>query len=170
MSKKKTDPNRSKNVGHRINQKPNQASRKKSVRNKEAQMKFGDFSNLRGNLSIAGRDVVTHKTTITGSTGRDLEQLFDQLYTRIESRAETPPAVKEDLKAEVQDIQDSVAKAAKKNEKADESFLERRFRNIARMAPDILETLVATLGGPLAGLGVMARKIAEKAREEAKTN
>ncbi len=51
----------------------------------------------------------------------------------------TPPD-KEDLKAEVQDLQTEVAKG----EEANESFLERRLRNIKRMAPDILETIATT--------------------------
>jgi hypothetical protein len=33
------------------------------------------------------------------------------------------------------------------------------------MAPDILDVVVATLGNPLAGLGVAAKKIAKKAKE-----
>ncbi len=34
------------------------------------------------------------------------------------------------------------------------------------MAPDILDVVVATLGNPLAGIGVAIKKIAEKAKEE----
>jgi hypothetical protein len=70
------------------------------------------------------------------------------------------------LKAEVKEIQSTVTEAAHKNEKVDEGFLLRRFRYIARTAPDLLDLVVATLGNPLAGLGVMAQKIAEKAKEE----
>jgi hypothetical protein len=50
----------------------------------------------------------------------------------------------------------------------DEGFLSRRFRNIARMPPDILDLVVAMLANPLSGLGVAARNIAEKAKEETK--
>jgi hypothetical protein len=70
------------------------------------------------------------------------------------------------LKAELQVIQSTVAEAAQKNEKVDEGFLSRRFRNIARMAPDVLDLVVATLANPLAGLGVTVKKLAEKAKEE----
>ena len=42
----------------------------------------------------------------------------------------------------------------------------KRFCNIARMAPDVLDVIVATLGNPLAGLGVAVKKIAERAKEE----
>ena len=46
--------------------------------------------------------------------------------------------------------------------------MSRRFRNIARTAPDVLEVVVATLGNPLAGFGVAVKKITEKAKEETK--
>src|SRR5687768_9545908 len=59
-------------------------------------------------------------------------------------------------------------RTAQKNEKVNESFLSPRFRNIARMAPDVLDVIVASLANPLAGLGVAVKKIAEKAKEEAK--
>jgi hypothetical protein len=96
----------------------------------------------------------------------EIKQLFDGLYSQIDARANTSPADKEDLKAEVKEIQSTVTTAAQKNEKIDESFLARRFRNIARMAPDLLDVVVATLGNPLAGLGVAAKKIADKAKAE----
>jgi hypothetical protein len=73
------------------------------------------------------------------------------------------------LKAEVQELQSSLTQSIQKNEKVDESFLSRRFRNIARMAPDELDLVVAMLANPLAGLGVAVKKIAEKAREEMKS-
>jgi hypothetical protein len=60
----------------------------------------------------------------------------------------------------VKEIQSTVTQAVQKNEKVDEGFLSRRFRNIAPMAPDVLDVVFATLGNPLAGLDVAARKIA----------
>jgi hypothetical protein len=50
----------------------------------------------------------------------------------------------------------------------DEGFLSRGFRNIARMAPDVLDLVVAILANPLTGLGVAVKKIAEKPKEETK--
>jgi len=41
----------------------------------------------------------------------------------------------------------------------------RRFRNLARMAPDILEVTLATITNPILGYGVIAKKIAAKAKE-----
>ena len=127
-----------------------------------ASMRVGNISNVRGEVNIAGRDIVKHESQT------ELRNIFLDIYRDIDARPATSPAVKEDLKAEVKDIEANVSAAAQKNEKVEEAFLARRFRNIARMAPDILDVVVAMLANPLAGLGIAVRKIAEKAKEEAK--
>jgi hypothetical protein len=116
-------------------------------------------------VNVAGGNITLNKAT-TSLSAAEIKQMFDQLYSAIEAHAGTSPSGKEDLKAEVKKIQSTVSQAAQKNEKIDEGFLARRFRNIARMAPDVLDVVVATLGNPLAGLGVAVKKIAEKVKEE----
>jgi len=133
---------------------------------------IGDISDISGNVNVAGGNITTHHTT-TGLRAAEIKQLFDQLYTRIDARAETSTADKEDLKAEVKEIQATFTEAAQKNEKVDEGLLSRRFRNIARMAPDVLDMTVAAVGHPAfghpsLGLGAAVKKIAEKAKEETK--
>jgi hypothetical protein len=128
-------------------------------------IKVGDISETSGSVNIAGGDITTHHTA-GGLSAAEVKQLFDQIYARIETRADTAPADKEDLKATVAEIQEPVMAAVQKNEQVDEGFLARRFRNIARMAPDILDVVVATLANPLGGLGVAVKKIADKAKED----
>jgi hypothetical protein len=147
--------------------KPKTAPKKMPTMKKQTTVKVGNISNVSGRIYVAGGDIETNDTT-KGLSAEEIKQLFDQLYTVIEANKKVSPTKKEDLKAEVQEIQSTVSEAAQKNEKMDESFLSRRFRNIARMAPDILDVVVATLANPLAGLGVAVKKIAEKAKEEAK--
>jgi hypothetical protein len=141
---------------------------KKSHNDMQTNITVGDISEISGNVNIAGGDITTHHT-VTGLSAAEIKQLFDGLYSQIDARANTSPANKEDIKAEVKEIQSTVTNAAQKNEKIDEGFLSRRFRNIARMAPDLLDVVVATLGNPLAGMGVVVKKIAEKAKEETGT-
>jgi hypothetical protein len=129
-------------------------------------VRVGNISDVSGDVNIAGRDITTTKN-ISGLSAAEIERLFDQLYSVINARPETSSADKEDLKAEVAEIQSTITEAAKKEEALDESFLSRRFRNIARIAPDVLDVVVATLVNPLAGLGVAAKKIAERAKQEA---
>jgi uncharacterized protein (DUF885 family) len=133
---------------------------------KTTSVRVGDITDVSGSVNIAGGNITTHHTT-TGLSAEEIHQLFLDIYRDIDG-LNTAPATKDDLKAEVKEIQSTVTKAAQKNEKVDEGFLARRFRNIARMAPDVLDVVVATLGNPLAGLGVAAKKIAEKAKEETK--
>jgi hypothetical protein len=140
----------------------------KRTSHKPGGVSVGDISNISGNVNVAGGNITTHQTT-TGLSAAEIKQLFAGLYKDIDARAELPKADKEDIKAEVQEIQSTVTQAAQKNEKIDEGFLSHRFRNIARMAPDILDVVVATLANPLTGLGVAAKKIAEKAKEETKS-
>ena len=70
------------------------------------------------------------------------------------------------MKADVEDIQQEVAK----KEDADESFLTRRFRNIKRMAPDILDVVLTTLANPRAGFSAVVTKVANKAKETIASN
>ena len=131
----------------------------------QVNIKVGNITGISGEVNIAGEDITTNKT-VNGLSAADIKLLFDQLYNNIDARANVSSADTEDLKAELKEIQATVTEASKKNEKVDESFLSRRFRNIARIAPDVLDVVVATLGNPLAGLGVSVKKIAEKAKEE----
>jgi cell division septum initiation protein DivIVA len=144
--------------------------KKKSTKQNEDKITTGNIRDISGAVTIATGDIsgnisVQH-TTATGISAAEIKQLFDQLYSAIESRQETTPAAKEDLKAEVQEIQQTVTEAAASQKPVEESSLSRHFRNIARMAPDVLDVIVATLGNPLAGLGVAVKKIAEKAKED----
>jgi len=138
--------------------------KKKRTHSKSVDIKVGNVSDISGNMNVSGGNITTYHTT-TGLSAAEIKQLFDQIYTAIESHPEIPAIDKEDLKTEVQEIQSVVVEAAKKNEKVDEGFLSRRFRNIARMAPDVLDVVIATLGNPLGGIGVAIKKIAEKAKE-----
>jgi hypothetical protein len=124
---------------------------------------IGDISGVSGEVNIAGENISIQKTT--GLSSAEIGKLFEQLYAAIEARPDTPRAEKAHLKNEIQEVQTAVSEAVNKKGKLDKSFLARRFRNIACMAPDILDVVVTTLGNPLIGLGVAAKKIAKKAKE-----
>ena len=113
-----------------------------------------------GTINIAGRNIVSTQIS-SGLSAAEVAQLFDQIYAKIEARPDTPAEDKSDLKAEVEEIQAAVAKDGE----PDESFLARRLRNIGRMAPDILDVVVATLGNPAAGFGLVIKKIAQRMKE-----
>ena len=139
-------------------------NKKKTIRD-ETSIRVGNISKVSGSVNIAGGNIATRQGS-TGLSAAEIRQLFEPLYSAVETRKETTPATKEDLKTEVQEIQQAVTEAEAKKVTVEESSLSRHFRNIARMAPDIIDVIVATLGSPLAGLGVAVKKIAEKAKED----
>jgi hypothetical protein len=51
-------------------------------------------------------------------------------------------------------------------EKAEPTKVERWLRNLAAMAPDILDVTVAAITDPTAGIYMAIRKIAQKVKEE----
>jgi len=149
---------------------------KKKMGNDKGKVSANDNSNVVGNISVGGSvsgNIVVgnnnqvSQTVNNGLSAADVKGLFDQIYAKVDIQAEVSPAVKEDVKAEIQDIQATITQAVEKNENVDESALARKFRNIARMTPDILEVIGATLKNPLGGIGLVVEKIAQKAREEA---
>ena len=98
---------------------------KEKTGERQTNVRVGNISDISGNVNVAGGNITTHQTT-TGLSAAEIKQLLDQPYTAIESRANTISADKEDLKAEVKEIQSTVTEAAKKNAKVDEGFLSRR--------------------------------------------
>ena len=141
--------------------------KKRTNNNESSSLRVGNISNVSGEVNLAGRDIIKHESS-SGVSAAELRTIFLDLYRDIDGHPAASRTVNEDVKAEVKQIEATVTEAAQKNEKVDEGFLSRRFRKIARKAPDVLDVVVATLGNPLAGLGIAVRKIAQKAKEETK--
>jgi hypothetical protein len=76
------------------------------------------------------------------------------------------------LPADKTELKDNVAKVAEevsKGKQADSGRLERLLNVILSIAPDIFDVAITTLANPLAGLGLVAKKIGERARVEWQT-
>jgi hypothetical protein len=87
---------------------------------------------------------------------------FQVFYAAVEARPDTPALDRAELKADLKDVEQEVAKG----EDADEGFIARRLRNIRHMAPDILEVVLTTMLNPISGLGKVVERVAEKMRAE----
>ena len=139
--------------------------KKKSNTSQQAQIRVGDISNVSGSVNIAAGDITTY-TSNNDLSVKDVERLFGQIYKVVDSLANIAPLTKEDLKADLKQIQSAVSDAVQKKQKLDECFLAGRLRNIARMSPDILDVIASTLANPLAGFGIVLKKITDKAKED----
>jgi hypothetical protein len=117
------------------------------------------------NGDIAGRDLIIKGNSRSGNTTVNLaarEKLFKQVLKEIDKQP-IPKVDKDDLKTNVKEIKEEAAKGPK----ADKSFLATRFRNIMRIAPDILKVVTATIANPAAGFALVVQKVAERAQADA---
>jgi hypothetical protein len=120
-----------------------------------------------GNVNVGGGTFVGRDNySSTGLSGEDIAKLFTVIYQRIDAKADLPSRDKDDLKADVKDVEAETAKVAQ-GQKPDESFLERRLRSIKRMAPDILEVVAATFASPTLGAAAVIRKVIDRVKQEA---
>jgi hypothetical protein len=108
--------------------------------------------------NVSGSTITTGDQNIIGSQINQREEFVKNIYTTIEEHPELDEVDKEDLKSEVQEIQQEDAKG----EQVDESFIARRLRVIQRMAPDILDVVLATIANPAAGFSMVTKKVAER--------
>jgi hypothetical protein len=120
----------------------------------------GGNVNVSGGSKFIGRD----DNSTTGLSAKEVAQLFDSIYQKIDAKANLDPSDKEDLKTTAQDVQAEVAKG----EEANENSLARHLRNIKRIAPDILEVIVNTFADPALGVATVVRKVMAKAQAELK--
>ena len=118
----------------------------------------GDVS---GGIITQGRNARVVVTQNTGLDGENIETLFNQLYKLIESRSEDPDVEKEEITQTVQQLE----KEAAKGEEANPTKMERWMSNLNQMAPDIVDVILASLGGPVSGVTAILKKLAERAQK-----
>ncbi|MCB0214840.1 MAG: hypothetical protein KDJ52_36205, partial [Anaerolineae bacterium] len=100
----------------------------------------------------------------TGLGDDSLAALFETIARQIAAHPDLSQSDKEDVAAEVTDLQATLTAPADAPA-AQETFWQRRLRNIERMAPDIIDTIATTTLNPIAGLKGVWDKIVAKARE-----
>jgi len=113
--------------------------------------------------NVSNSNIVTGDHNVVGSMVNLHEEYIQQIYEAIDAHPDADELDKEDMKGIVEEIQ----KEDQKGTEADKTFIARNLRTLKRMAPDILEVALAAITNPLAGFGVVARKVAEKMKAEA---
>jgi hypothetical protein len=93
---------------------------------------------------------------------KELIALFEKLSKLIERRPEDPNIGKEEISEVVKNLEAEFTKSKNVNQVK----LERWMKNLAQMAPDILDVILASLGGPISGTTVVLKKIAEHAKTQ----
>jgi hypothetical protein len=110
--------------------------------------------------NVQGSNIVMGNNNTVSNQSINIAPLFDVIYRSVETHPSLKPADKADVKADLQDV-----RKALEEPKPDESFLARRFRNIKRMAPDIVDVAFETLKNPLGGVAEIIKRVAKKMAE-----
>jgi uncharacterized protein associated with vWA-MoxR-VMAP ternary system len=116
--------------------------------------------NVIGMISASGSARVNVGQQIIHQVTPEMERLFKRAHKRIRVRPEDPKVDQAKLENQVKKIEAEAAKG----EAADQSRLERWMKTLAKMAPDIVEGMAASLAGPAAGFAVVFKKIVERAK------
>jgi hypothetical protein len=115
--------------------------------------------NAIGNITASGGASVNVKQQVTKQVTPEMDRLFKRVHKRIEThppRHANPAKVQEQVK--------KIEKEAAKGEKADPAKLEGWLIKLSKMAPDILDVMLASLGGPVAGFTAVFKKIVDHAK------
>ena len=108
----------------------------------------GDIS---GSTVAMGREAQVRQ----GISGEELAAIFQTVYQKIEARPQDPDVDQEEIVAQVQQIEAETAVPGQPNES-----------KLARMAPDIVDVMAASLAGPVAGAAAVLRKIIARVKSE----
>ena len=120
-----------------------------------------------GGIVIGGNvdrsNIVSGNNNVVSNQNINITPLFETIYHFVETHPKLQAGKKQDAIEELKEIQ-----TALEVKQPDESFLARRFRNLKRMAPDIVEVAFETLKNPLGGVAEVIKRVAKKMTEETK--
>jgi hypothetical protein len=130
---------------------------------KKSGLSAGDGSIVIGG-NVKGSNIVMGNHNTVSNQSINIAPLFETIYHFVDTHPKLQPGKKQDAKEELQEIQ-----TALEEPKPDENFITRRFRNLKRMAPEIVEVAFETLKNPVGGVAEIIKRIAKKMAEEANT-
>jgi len=129
--------------------------------NKKSRLSAGNGSIVIGG-NVQGSNIVMGDHNTVSNQSVNIAPLFQTIYQYVDAHPKLQAGKKQDAKEELNEIE-----SALKESKPDESFIARRFRNLKRMSPDIVEVAFETLKNPLGGVAEVVKRIAKKVADEA---
>lgn len=120
-----------------------------------------NVNNTGENVAIAAGNNSRAKN---GLSPLEIEELIQLMYEKLEDLKITDNQ-KQEVKETIELIEGEI-----QNDIKDEKALKYYFRTLARMAPDILDVVIASASDPILGGITVVRKIAEKAKSESQNN
>jgi chromatin segregation and condensation protein Rec8/ScpA/Scc1 (kleisin family) len=123
-----------------------------------------DSYHVEGVGNVIGDNVTNTVIQQQGADAAALAQAFGELYARIRQDQQLSEAEQAAAQKEIAALQRA---ATAQGEQVTEGFIRTRLQNLQRMAPDILDVVLTTFANPVAGAGMVIKKIAEKMKAEA---
>jgi hypothetical protein len=114
--------------------------------------------------NVQGSNIVMGNHNTVSNQSVNIAPLFQTIYHYVDTHPKLQAGKKQDAKEELKEIE-----VALEEPKPDENFILRRFRNLNRMAPEIVEVAFETLKNPIGGVAEVIKRIAKKMAEEAST-
>jgi len=113
-----------------------------------------------GSAVAAGRN--SSAKVISTSSSNVMEKWVSETNARIDALKNTSRDEKEDIKEQVEKIGVEVQKGPK----AEKNRLEKLINTLSVMTPDIFDVVLASLQSPIAGIGMVIKKIDGKIKLE----
>ena len=121
----------------------------------------GGGTYIEGNIDTGGGDFVGRDKIIqSGAKPDEIAAAFLTIYKGIEKIPD--PADRTEAHETAQKLETE----ARKGEQADEKRVERWFKFLAEIAPDVMDVVTTTFINPIAGVSKVFQKIAQRAKEE----
>jgi len=140
---------------------------KNKSKNKQPEETNGDQNIIQGDVSggiiVQGRNAKVDVEQHSKIQSEFTVNIFETLYEAVQNRPEDPSVDKEEINEIIQKIETE----SQKQEKANPSKVERWVKYLNNMAPDIVDVILASLGGPVSGFSAVLKKIAQQARTQA---
>ena len=114
--------------------------------------------------NVQGSNIVMGNHNTISNQSTNITPFFQDIYRYVDTHPKLQAGKKQDAKEELKEIE-----TALEEPKPDENFILRRFRNLNRMAPEIVEVAFETLKNPISGVAEIIKRIAKKMAEEANT-
>lgn len=119
--------------------------------------------NVVGSINASDNSKVdVTQSSVHKTEDANFEKLFKLLEEKIDARPEDPNVGKQEIQKQVNEIKTEAAQG----ENANQNKLERWIRNLATMAPDVVDVMVASFGGPISGITAVIQKIAARVKAE----
>lgn len=136
---------------------------KKSKVTRKTKPEIGDvirIQNVTGSAVAAGRGAKA--SVIKNESLSSIVEWMAQINRKIDSLPNVSQIEKEDIKQQVEKIGAEVQKGSK----VEVGRLEKLINTLGVMANDIFDVVITTVANPLAGIGLVIKKIGDKAKIE----